>query len=161
MKGPLAVTKTYRLGSKALVEQNSTPAEVAGVSHTVQLRTIYDLDKKESYSWDPLNNSATCVMGSYDKGWGDPFAGAGDLIKKGAKQVGTETMDGFQTRILELDRACEEDQGVGGYADGDGGEAGSHGGGQHGAHAAGGDECEPDTAAGIAVRFAGDMRRER
>lgn len=102
MKGPLAVTKTYRLGSKALVEQNSTPAEVAGASHTVQLRTIYDLEKKESYSWDPLNNSATCVMGSYDKGWGDPFAGAGDLIKKGAKQIGTETMDGFATRILEL-----------------------------------------------------------
>jgi hypothetical protein len=102
MKGPLAVTKTYRLGSKALVEQNSTPAEVAGVSHTVQTRTIYDLDKKESYSWDPLNNSATCVIGSFDKDWGDPYAGAGDLIKRGAKQIGTEMVGGFQTRVLEL-----------------------------------------------------------
>ena len=94
-------TKTYRLGSKALVDQSGTPAEVTGDTHTVNLRTLIDLDKRESLTWDPINNSATCVKEMITGDWGDPFAGASMLAKQGARQVGGETIRGYATRIVE------------------------------------------------------------
>lgn len=99
--GAGGVTKTYRLGSKVLVDQSGTPAEVSGSSHTVGMRTLYDLDRKESLSWDPVNNSATCVKEVFSGDWGDPFAGAAGLMKRGARQIGSETVRGFPARILE------------------------------------------------------------
>ena len=101
MLGGRGVTKIYRLGSKALVDQSGSPAEVTGPSRTVYLRTLYDLNTHESLTWDPVNNSATCVKGSITGDWGDPFGGAAGLLKQGARQVGAETIDGFATRILE------------------------------------------------------------
>lgn len=99
--GAGGVTRTYRLGSKVLVDQSGTPAEVSGSSHTVGMRTLYDLDRKVSLSWDPVNNSTTCVKVMFSGDWGDPFAGAAGLMKRGARQIGSETVRGFATRILE------------------------------------------------------------
>jgi len=94
------VTRTYRLGQWALVDQSGTPREVAGTSHTVEMRTLYDLAKKESLTWDPVHDSATCVKGAFSD-WGDPFGGTAVLTRQGARQVGGETVHGFSARIVE------------------------------------------------------------
>ena len=99
--GIKGVTNIYRLGQWVLVDQSGTPKEVAGSNHTVGMRTLYDLDKKESLSWDPVHDSATCVKGRISGDWGDPFGGAAVLSREGARQVGAETVRGFATKIVE------------------------------------------------------------
>lgn len=94
------VTRTYRLGQWALVDQSGTPREVAGASHTVEMRTLYDLAKRESLTWDPVHDSSTCVKGTFSD-WGDPFGGTEALTRPGARQMGGEKVAGFTTRIVE------------------------------------------------------------
>ncbi|MGA8729008.1 MAG: hypothetical protein WB608_09675 [Terracidiphilus sp.] len=99
--GAGGITKTYRLGQRVMVDQSGTPKEVAGSNHTVEMRTLYDLDKKESLSWDPVHDSASCVKGMFSEDWGDPFGGKAILLAQGARQVGAETLRGFATKIVE------------------------------------------------------------
>jgi hypothetical protein len=94
------MTKIFRLGQWVLIDQSGTPREVAGASHTLEMRTLYDLAKKESLTWDPVHESATCVKGMFSE-WGDPFGGATALTRPEARPVGGETVDGFATRIVE------------------------------------------------------------
>jgi hypothetical protein len=94
------MTKIYRLGRWALIDQSGTPREVAGSSHTVEMRTLYDLAKKESLTWDPVHDSATCVKGMFSD-WSDPFGGAEALTRPGARPAGGEAVRGFSTRIVE------------------------------------------------------------
>ena len=98
MAGPGSITKTYRLGSKVVVNER-TPAPVAGGA--MNIRTFYDLKKMEKFTWDPVNSSVACVKATFSGDWGDPFLGADELAKQGAKQVGAETIHGFSARILE------------------------------------------------------------
>jgi hypothetical protein len=96
MMGEGQVTKTYRLGSKALVDQfNATDPKAA---HT---RSLYDLATHKNLSWSWPDSSGGCGTGTFSGDWGDPFTGAADLTGPGAKQVGAETIHGFATRIME------------------------------------------------------------
>jgi hypothetical protein len=96
MMGEGQVTKTYRLGSKALVDQfNATDPKAA---HS---RSLYDLAKHTSLSWSWPDSSGGCGTGAFSGDWGDPFTGAANLIGPGTKQVGTETIHGLPTRIME------------------------------------------------------------
>ncbi len=98
MAGPVTVSRIYRLGSKVVVDER-TPAPVAGGS--MNIRTFYDLQKMEKLTWDPVNSGA-CVKATFTGDWGDPFAGADDLAKQGATQVGAETIHGFAAKIFEI-----------------------------------------------------------
>lgn len=98
MAGPGAIKKTYRLGSKIVVDER-TPAPVVGGA--INARTFYDLKTMEKLTWDPVNKPDACVKGTFSGDWGDPFRGADELAKQGARQVGAETIHGFATRILE------------------------------------------------------------
>jgi hypothetical protein len=96
MMGEGQVTKTYRSGSKALVDQfNATDPKAA---HT---RSLYDLATHRNLSWSWPDSSAGCGTGTFSGDWGDPFTGAAELTGPGAKQVGTETIHGLATRIME------------------------------------------------------------
>jgi hypothetical protein len=98
MAGPVTTAKTYRLGSKVVVDER-TPAPVAG--GFMNIRTFYDLQKMEKFTWDPVNKSAACVKATFSGDWGDPFAGFEDLAKQGLKQIGAETLHGFTAKIVE------------------------------------------------------------
>jgi hypothetical protein len=105
MAAPGSITKTYRLGSKALIEQ-IIPAHGSGAGmHT---RTLFDLQKNVSLTWNVADSSANCSKGTVTGDWGDPFAGLDALIQQGAKQVGTETIQGHPAKVLE---ASEGDSG--------------------------------------------------
>jgi hypothetical protein len=100
MFGTETVTKTYRLGSKALVD-NRTPSDETGPK-AIHIRTLYDLEKMVSLTWDPVNSSAPCGKGAFSGDWGDPFTEATELASQGATQVGAETIHGFAANILEV-----------------------------------------------------------
>jgi hypothetical protein len=94
------VTKTSRLGSKALVEQfNSTDPKAP---HT---RSLNDLAKHTNLTWSLPDFAGGCGTGAFSGDWGDPFVFSAslldDLNKQNPKQVGTETVHGFAARILE------------------------------------------------------------
>jgi hypothetical protein len=96
MAGPGAVTKTYRLGSKALVDQSNGTNPKA--PHT---RTLYDLQSHRSFSWYWPESGGGCSAGTFSGDWGDPYTGDAELVSQGAQQVGTETLHGMATKILE------------------------------------------------------------
>jgi len=91
--------KTYRLGSKVLVDQFS--AANAADPKAQHSRGLYDLATHKNLSWSWPDSSGGCGAGTFSGDWGDPFAGPGDLIGTSSTQVGTETLRGFTTRILE------------------------------------------------------------
>jgi hypothetical protein len=96
MMGEGQITKTYRLGSKALVDQfNSTDPKAP---HS---RSLYDLAKQTNLSWSWPDSSGGCGTGTFSGDWGDPFTSAAALIAPGTKQVGIETIHGLPTKILE------------------------------------------------------------
>ncbi len=111
--GATAVTKTYRLGSKVLVEQRGPRGEVNGSDLTTHQRTLYDFATMKSLRWDPDHDSVPCERGIFtaadwrsgsgDDYWGDPFVGSDRFEKEGAKQMGAETIHGFATRIWAND----------------------------------------------------------
>jgi hypothetical protein len=96
MAGPRAVTKTYRLGSKALVDQSDGANPTA--AHT---RTLYDLQSQRSFSWYWPESTGGCSAGTFSGDWGDPYTGASDLASQGAQQVGTEIVHGRATKVLQ------------------------------------------------------------
>jgi len=96
MAGAGAVTKTYRLGSKALVDQSNGADPKA--PHT---RTLYDLQSHRSFSWYWPSISGGCSAGTFSGDWGDPYTGASDLVSQGARQVGAETVHGMATKVFE------------------------------------------------------------
>jgi hypothetical protein len=98
MAGPVTATTTYRSGSKVVVDER-TPAPVVGGA--MNIRTFYDFKKMEKLTWDPVHTQVRCVKDSFTGAWSDPFEGADDLSKQGAEQLGTETLHGFSTRVLQ------------------------------------------------------------
>jgi hypothetical protein len=95
MFGPPQIVKTYRLGSKVLVDQFSATDPKA--AHSLSL---YDLATHRNLSWSLPDNSMGCSSGTFSGDWGDPFTGAADLLGPGAKQVGTETIHGMATKVM-------------------------------------------------------------
>lgn len=96
MMGVPVSTKVYRDGSRALVESS------APNTHTF---TLYDLKAHSAVSWSPDNGSVGCSKSTFSGDWGDPFAMSAELNKQaatmGARQAGTETVNGFTTKVLE------------------------------------------------------------
>ncbi|HTV82950.1 MAG TPA: hypothetical protein VME18_09900 [Acidobacteriaceae bacterium] len=88
------VRRTQRLGSQVLVDQTAGPSE--------STRTLYNLDTKESLSWNPDNPSAPCVRKTFlPQEWQDPFSGLPDLTMKHVQRVGTESIHGIAAEILQ------------------------------------------------------------
>lgn len=93
------IRKTYRLGSKVLVDVSDAGASVP---HT---RTLYDLQTMKSLTWNPGDPSLACARATFSpQSWQDPFEGGVDLAMKDVKQSGTETIHGVPTVILESDK---------------------------------------------------------
>jgi hypothetical protein len=95
--GPATTSSVYRSGSKATIDL---------VRPGTHVRTIYDLQAHTTISWDAGQAGAECGKGTFSGDWGDPFAGAADIIKDLNKQhltpAGTETVNGVATQVSEF-----------------------------------------------------------
>lgn len=98
MSGPGTTSTIYRDGAKVMVELVNAQGQ-----HT---RTLYDLQAHTNFTWSVENASAGCSSGTFSGDWGDPFASSADmaseLAKPGVKQTGTETLNGFSTKVYEI-----------------------------------------------------------
>ncbi len=98
MFGTPVTQQIYRNGSKVVIENDPAGGPKA--------RSYYDLNTGTQLSWNPVGKGDDCSKSSFQGDWGDPFA-VGDLMKdlqaEHAKQTGTETVNGFQTKVLETD----------------------------------------------------------
>lgn len=94
MMGTSIETTVYRNGSKAVADST-----VNGARH----RTLYDLDQHTSVTWSVTDKSEGCSGGSFTGDWGDPFQMsaemAAEMKKNGAKETGSETINGFATKV--------------------------------------------------------------
>jgi hypothetical protein len=103
MMGAPVTMKIDRDGAKAVVEQTSG---------TIHLRTFYDLEKHQSYSMDLNQPASGCGSGNFSGDWGDPFEmSAGlmkDLTKQTPTQLGSETMNGFATKVIEAPAGAQK-----------------------------------------------------
>jgi len=98
--GAPSITKTYRQGSKVLVDRvAAADASRPGAAHT---RSFYDLQTHKSLDWSTADASGECSIGSFSGDWGDPFTSAASMIDPSAKQVGTETIRGLAAKIVEV-----------------------------------------------------------
>lgn len=97
MFGPALTVEIHRDGPMAVLESSTGDRKV----HT---RTLYDLRAGKSYTLDLVNTG--CSAGSFSGDWGDPFAMSAevlsDLAKKSPKVVGTETVAGVTTKVMEV-----------------------------------------------------------
>ena len=100
LMGPAATMKIYRDGSRAVVD-NTYPA--GNVPH---VRALYDLQSKKNVSWAPEDAKIPCTAGTFGGDWGDPFASSkelnGQLAQQHATEAGTETVNGFPTKVYEV-----------------------------------------------------------
>jgi len=101
--GPTVNVTIYRNGSKAVIDSSVPPSPASPKG--VHSRTLYNLENHTSLGWDLINPSVACGAGTYSGDWGDPFVMSSeftaDAVKQNAKQVGTETINGFATKVLE------------------------------------------------------------
>lgn len=99
MFGPALTVEIHRDGPMALLESSTGDQKV----HT---RALYDLRAGKSYTLDMVNTSAPCGAGSFSGDWGDPFAMSAELLrdlpKKNPKTLGTETVAGVTTKVMEV-----------------------------------------------------------
>ena len=98
MFGPPVEQTIYRNGSKAAIDTN-TPATAGGAA--THVRSLYDLTAHTNESWDLTDSSGGCSSGSFSGDWGDPFAGLVDVST--GKMTGTETVNGFSTKVYEVE----------------------------------------------------------
>ncbi len=105
MMGPAMTMKIDRDGAQVVVESTLAPpsgGKPAPASHT---RTFYDLQKHKNYTLDLDNAAAVCSRGDFSGDWGDPFEMSAGLMKELApqnpRQTGSETVNGFATKVME------------------------------------------------------------
>lgn len=102
MFGAGLTQKIYRDGSKAIVDNLMPPQNGQPQPHG---RTLYDLDKKTSLSWDADNSAVQCSTGTWGGDWGDPFASSeslkAEIAKAGVKESGAETILGISAKVYE------------------------------------------------------------
>jgi hypothetical protein len=102
MMGTPVSMQVYRDGTKALVDQSISGQGTTKGSHT---RTLYDLRAKTSLTWDLNNASMPCGVATFSGDWGDPFAASAelnaDVAKQHPAQVGSATLNGVPTKVLE------------------------------------------------------------
>jgi hypothetical protein len=100
----------YRSGSKALIDRSMPPSpELPKGFHT---RTLYDLQTNTSFTWDVSQTPMPCSRGTFSGSWGDPFspdsiATAAELAQQNAKAAGTETVNGFATKVFEIEQPAK------------------------------------------------------
>ena len=103
--GPPSTTHVYRLGSKVLVESDTSPS--AELPKGIHVRTFYDLKAMKSVTVDMGEGAAPCSTAALSGDWGDPFEGASALTDPNGKHVGTETIHGYPTEIVEASAGSE------------------------------------------------------
>jgi len=95
--GPESVLHYYRDGPLAVVDLNQLQA--------AHVRTVYDLAKHTTVTWDAADPKAECGNGTFSGDWGDPFKGSANMMEDLGKQhpaeVGGETVNGVSTKVLE------------------------------------------------------------
>jgi hypothetical protein len=103
MFGPPQNMQIYRDGTKVVMDNIGAPQAGAKATHT---RTLYDLEAHTTYSWSMTDRSGGCSTGNFSGDWGDPFASSADmnaeLAKNHATEAGTETVNGFTTKIYQF-----------------------------------------------------------
>jgi hypothetical protein len=102
MGAPMTM-KVDRDGSNAVVDKTlpNTPP--------IHRRTYYDLQKHQSRTMDVNSPEAGCNSANFSGDWGDPFemsaAFMKDLAGDNPRQTGTESLNGFATKVLEAGAA--------------------------------------------------------
>lgn len=102
-----AVTTAYRLGPQVVVDYTEDPRAGEDSSQGTHKRILLNLETKLSLTWDRVDASVPCVRSNFtaqDRQGDDvqdPFVGGSTLSSKNFKQLGTETIQGVPTRILE------------------------------------------------------------
>lgn len=99
LTGPSFTTTVYRDGSRAIMDNYEGAEANPSAPHS---RQLMNFDKGTSLSWNLPDSSGGCGTGKFSGDWGDPFAN-GDFTGNGAKIVGKETIQGFQTNIYQAD----------------------------------------------------------
>ncbi len=101
MFGPTMTLKIDRDGDKAVVDE-TVPARTAGSPDT-HTHSYYDIKSHQSNSVDLNFAERNCSHGTFDDNWFDPFEMSAHLMSDftNAKQVGTETVNGFVTKVME------------------------------------------------------------
>ena len=97
MMGPQITQTIYRNGSKAAIDTDMPAANGNPASH---VRSLYDLTAHTDVSWNVADSSGGCGTGTFSGDWGDPFAGLVDVTQ--GKMTGTETVNGFSTKVYEV-----------------------------------------------------------
>ena len=104
LSGNGAVVTAYRLGPQVLVDYTGDPSNSSQETHK---RMLLNLETKLRLTWDRVDASVPCVRSNFTPedrhgdDLQDPFIGGAALASKNAKQLGTETIHGIATRILE------------------------------------------------------------
>jgi len=104
LSGNGAVVTAYRLGPQVLVDYTGDPMNSTQGTHK---RMLLNLETKLRLTWDRVDASVPCVRSNFtpEDRHGDDlqdlFIGGAALVSKSAKQLGTETIHGIATRILE------------------------------------------------------------
>ncbi len=104
LSGNGAAVTAYRLGPQVLVDYSGDPSNSIPDTHK---RMLLNLETKLRLTWDRVDASVPCVRSNFTPedrhgdDLQDPFFGGAALASKNAKQLGTETIQGIATRILE------------------------------------------------------------
>jgi hypothetical protein len=97
--------KIDRDGARAVVEATIAPQPGAAPSAASHTRTYYDFQSHKNYTLSLSDAAATCSRGDFSGDWGDPFEMSAGLMKELApqhpRQIGTEAVNGFATRVME------------------------------------------------------------
>ena len=102
--GPTMLTTIYRDGNRALMDESHGPDKDNPQGYHV--RIYNDLAAHTSYSWDLIHPESGCGTGTFSGDWGDPFtmstSSKDELTKAGAKEAGSETVNGFVSKVLTV-----------------------------------------------------------
>lgn len=101
MFGPTMTLKIDRDGDKAVVDE-TVPSRSAG-SPGIHTHSYYDVKNHQSNSVDLNLAKGNCSHGTFDDNWFDPFEMSASLMSDfdDARQLGTETVNGFTTKVME------------------------------------------------------------
>jgi hypothetical protein len=107
MMGPSITMRIDRDGAHAVVEGTITPQPGTAPSAASHTRTYYDFQNHKNYTLSLSDPAAVCSRGDSPGDWGDPFDTSTGLMKELApqhpRQTGTETVNGFATKVMETD----------------------------------------------------------
>jgi hypothetical protein len=105
LSGNGALVTAYRLGPQVLVDYTGDPSNSNPGSHK---RMLLNLETKLRLTWDRVDASVPCVRSNFTAedrhgdDMQDPFMGGAALASNKDTQLGTETIHGIATRIVEM-----------------------------------------------------------